>query len=222
VDLPKPLDTLLAQVEGYLARGFPGVKVKVGRPDPADDVERIRAVRRLIGDRIDLMVDANMGWTAEQALERGRQLAAFDLFWLEEPAIPEDVSGHARLVRELTTRIAVGESLHSTHEFRRYIDERAVGVVQVDPITGGGVTPVLQVLKLADAAGLPVSSHYADELSAHLLCASQHPIYLEKHAFALDPYLQAPQRVVDGHVRPSEVPGTGLRFDEQALARYAG
>jgi L-alanine-DL-glutamate epimerase-like enolase superfamily enzyme len=113
--------------------------------------------------------------------------------------------------------IAVGESLHSPYEYQRYADEKAVEVLQIDPITNGGITASLKALGMADAAGLQTSSHYTDELSAHLLCASNDPVYLEKHAFALDPYLQEPQKVENGKVRPTESPGTGLRFDESAL-----
>jgi L-alanine-DL-glutamate epimerase-like enolase superfamily enzyme len=116
--------------------------------------------------------------------------------------------------------IAIGESLHSPHEFRRYVDEQAVEILQIDPITNGGITASLEALRMADAAGLKTSSHYTDELSAHLLCASRNPVYLEKHAFALDPYLEEPQRVVNGRVRPTETPGTGMRFDTRALERY--
>jgi L-alanine-DL-glutamate epimerase-like enolase superfamily enzyme len=220
VDLPKPLDGLLRQTEGFLERGYPGVKVKIGRPDPREDEERVGAVRELIEDDVDLMVDANMAWTTEEALERGRRLEQFGLYWYEEPTIPEDVAGHARLADELDTPIAVGESLHSVHEFRRYVDERAAGVLQIDPITNGGITASLEALEMADAAGLKTSSHYTDELSAHLLCASSNSVYLEKHAFALDPYLQEPQQVINGHVRPTDTPGTGLRFDRQALEPY--
>ena len=220
VDLPKPLDQLLTQTEGFMQRDLPGVKVKLGRRDPEEDEERVGAVRKLIGDSIDLMVDANMTWSADVAIERGRRLEQFGLYWYEEPTIPEDVPGHARLVRELDVPIAVGESLHSPHEFRRYVDEQAVEVVQIDPVTNGGITVSLQALQMADEAGLKTSSHYTDELSAHLLCASQHPVYLEKHAFALDPYLVEPQQVVNGHVRPTETPGTGMRFDARALEPY--
>jgi L-alanine-DL-glutamate epimerase-like enolase superfamily enzyme len=212
----------LRQVEGFLARGFPAVKVKVGRPDPADDQSRVAAVRRQIGDDVELMIDANMGWSRQEALERGRRLSEYRLRWLEEPLVPEDVDGHAELVRELRLPIAVGESLHSVDEFRRYVAGSAVGVMQIDPITNGGITPALQVLKLADEANLPTSSHYTDELSAHLLCASANPIYVEKHAFALDAYLERPQVVVNGTVRPTDAPGTGLRFDRRALASFAG
>jgi L-alanine-DL-glutamate epimerase-like enolase superfamily enzyme len=217
VDLPKPLDALLKQVEGFLERGFPGVKVKIGRPSAAEDEERVGAVRRLIGDGVDLMIDANMSFGVDEALDRAGRLERFGLYWYEEPLIPEDVAGHARLARELEVPIAVGESLHSPHEFERYVEERAAQIVQIDPVTNGGITASVAALKMADAAGLETSSHYADELSAHLLCASARPVYLEKHAFALDAYLQQPQRVVGGHVRPTEEPGTGLRFDEEAL-----
>jgi L-alanine-DL-glutamate epimerase-like enolase superfamily enzyme len=78
----------------------------------------------------------------------------------------------------------------------------------------------VRALELANGAGLKASSHYTDELSAHLLCAAHNPVYLEKHAFALDRYLEAPQQVVKGRVRPSEVPGTGMRFSEKALAPF--
>jgi L-alanine-DL-glutamate epimerase-like enolase superfamily enzyme len=180
----------------------------------------VAAVRRLIGDDVDLMVDANMAWSTAEALERGRRLEASRLYWYEEPTVPEDVAGHARLARGLAVPIAVGESLHSVHEFRAYVDAGAAAVVQIDPVTNGGITASLAALRLADAAGLAASSHYTDELSAHLLCAAQRPVYLEKHAFALDPYLEEPQRVVDGHVRPTDVPGTGMRFADAALAPY--
>lgn len=220
VDLPKPLDGLLAQTEGFLQRGFPGVKVKIGRRDPREDEERVEAVRKLIGDDVDLMVDANMAWSVDEALERGRRLEPFGLYWYEEPTIPEDVGGHARISRALDVPVAVGESLHSPHEFRRYVEEKATEVLQIDPITNGGITASLRALEMADEARLPTSSHYTDELSAHLLCASESPVYLEKHAFALDPYLEEPQVVTNGHVRPTETPGTGLRFDAERLAPY--
>jgi L-alanine-DL-glutamate epimerase-like enolase superfamily enzyme len=220
VDLPKPMDALLKQTEGFLARGLPGVKVKIGKLDPKEDEARVAAVRKLIGADIDLMVDANMAWSAGEALERGRRLEPFGLYWYEEPAIPEDVAGHARLARELAVPIALGESLHSPHEFRRYIEERAVEIVQIDPVTNGGISASLRALEMANAAGLKASSHYCDELAAHLLCAAKEPVYLEKHAFALDRYLEAPQVVKNGRVRPSEAAGTGMRFSAKALAPY--
>ena len=216
------MDALLEQTQSFLKRGLPGVKVKIGKRDSREDERRIAAVRDLIGERVDLMVDANMAWSADEALQRGRRLERFNLYWYEEPTIPEDVAGHARLARELDVPIAVGESLHSPHEFRRYIEERAVEVLQVDPVTNGGVTASTRALEMANAAGLKASSHYCDELAAHLLCAATQPVYLEKHAFALYRYLESPQEVRNGRVRPTETPGTGMRFSEKALAPYRG
>lgn len=220
VDLPKSLEQLLEQTESFLARGLPGVKVKIGKRDAREDEARVAAVRKLVGERVDLMVDANMAWGADEALERGRRLEQFNLYWYEEPTLPEDVAGHARLARELEVPIAVGESLHSPHEFRRYVEEGAVDVVQIDPVTNGGISASLRALEMANAAGLKASSHYTDELNAHLLCAATAPVYLEKHAFALDRYLETPQQVRNGRVRPTEVAGTGMRFSERALAPY--
>jgi mandelate racemase len=110
--------------------------------------------------------------------------------------------------------------LHSPFEYQHYVDEQAVEILQIDPITNGGITVSLKALEMANQANLGTSSHYTDELSAHILCVSNNPVYLEKHAFALDPYLQEPQQVVNGKVRPTEVPGTGMRFDLQALEPY--
>jgi L-alanine-DL-glutamate epimerase-like enolase superfamily enzyme len=220
VDLPKPMNELLKQTEGFLARGLPGVKVKIGRRDAREDESRVAAVRKLIGEGVDLMVDANMAWTTAEALERGQRLEPFGLYWYEEPTIPEDVAGHAALSQTLDVPIAVGESLHSVHEFQRYVAEHALDVVQIDPVTNGGISASLRALELANGAGLKASSHYTDELSAHLLCAARNPVYLEKHAFALDRYLEAPQQVLNGRVRPTEVPGTGMRFSEAALAPF--
>jgi L-alanine-DL-glutamate epimerase-like enolase superfamily enzyme len=171
----------------------------------------------LIGDDIDLMLDANMSWTAEEALERGRRLEQYGLYWYEEPTIPEDVPGHARLVHELDAPIAMGESMHSPHEYRRYVDEQASRCCRSTRSLMAASPPRSRRSRWPTRQVLKTSSHYTDELSAHLLCASEQPVYLEKHAFALDRYLEEPQVVVDGQVRPTETPGTGLRFSAQAL-----
>ncbi|MFL5801599.1 MAG: enolase C-terminal domain-like protein [Roseiflexaceae bacterium] len=120
--------------------------ISEGSRYPGEDQHRVGAVRKLIGDGVDLMIDANMSWNTDEALDRGRRLEQFGLYWYEEPTIPEDLAGHARLVRELNVPIAVGESLHSLHEFQRYIHEQAADVVQIDPITNGGITASLQAL----------------------------------------------------------------------------
>src|SRR2546421_449473 len=99
-----------ADVEGLWERVWRGLLV--GRPAPCEDEARVAAGRALIGNERDLLLDANMGWTAAEALERGRRLEAARPYWLEEPTVPEDVAGHRMLVEQLATPIAIGESLH--------------------------------------------------------------------------------------------------------------
>ena len=111
---------------------------------------------------------------------------------------------------------------------------RVMVIVKADEDSEAGVMPSTELLAAMGAyneelvkagvmlagEGLKASSHYTDELSAHLLCAAANAVYLEKHAFALDRYLEEPQRVVKGRVRPTETPGTGMCFAEGALAPY--
>ena len=135
------------------------------------------------------LVEMHAKFNVHSAARIMKMCEPFDVFWVEEPVPPEDVDAMAQLQHSINVPIALGESLHSPYEFERYVGEQAVEIVQIDPITNGGITASARALALADAAGLRTSSHYADELSAHLLCASRRPVYLEKHAFALDRYL---------------------------------
>jgi L-alanine-DL-glutamate epimerase-like enolase superfamily enzyme len=185
------------------------------------DATDIRAIWDLMWQRLLYVGRGGLTSFAIAAVD----MALWDLRGVREDRalyalIPEDAAGHATISREMSVPVAVGESLHSPHEFRRYVDERTAGGLQIDPITNGGITASLQAIEMADETGLATSSHYTDELSAHVLCASDNPVYLEKHAFALDPYLEEPQAVTNGRVRPTESPGTGLRFDAEALAPY--
>ncbi|WZO35219.1 mandelate racemase/muconate lactonizing enzyme family protein [Microbacterium sp. LWS13-1.2] len=220
VDLQKSTEDLLEQIDGYKARGLRGVKMKVGRPTLSEDIERVAAVRDHLGTAVDLMVDANMAWDRDEALEAARQLEPFELRWLEEPLTPEDIEGHAHLRRETSTPLSVGESFHSPAEFHAYARAGGSDVFQVDPVTNGGVTVAIEALRAANAAGIDASSHYADELNAHILCLAERPVFLEKHAFALDAYLEDPQEIVDGFVRPSERPGHGIAFLAEAVEPF--
>ena len=98
IDLDLPVEALLRQTDDNLGKGFRAIKMKVGRPYLASDVARVRAMRKHVGDGFPLMADANMKWTVEEAIRAARALLPFDLTWLEEPIIPDDVAGHARIL----------------------------------------------------------------------------------------------------------------------------
>ncbi|GAB3937309.1 mandelate racemase/muconate lactonizing enzyme family protein [Micromonospora vulcania] len=131
-------DELVAGAKESQAAGWPGVKLKVGKPNPAEDAERIGAVRAALGDRFDVMVDANQSLTAAEAISRARLLEPHRLAWFEEPLPADDVAGHELLARATSIPVAVGESMYSIGQFAEYLRRQAAGIVQVDVARIGG------------------------------------------------------------------------------------
>jgi L-alanine-DL-glutamate epimerase-like enolase superfamily enzyme len=217
VDLNLSIDELLVQTERNLARGFRAIKMKVGRPRLVEDVERVRAMRAFLGDGTPLMVDANMKWTVDEAIRAARRLQEFDLHWLEEPTIPDDAAGHARIVREGGLPIAAGENLRSIWEFKEYIASGAVTFPEPDVTNCGGVTPFMKIAHLAEAFNLPVTSHGAHDVTVHLLAACPNRSYLEAHGFGLDRFVEEPLAITDGFASAPDRPGHGIAFDWQRL-----
>jgi L-alanine-DL-glutamate epimerase-like enolase superfamily enzyme len=218
IDLDLPLDNLLRQTDDNLAKGFRAIKMKVGRPRLADDVERVGAMRAHLGDGFPLMVDANMKWSADQAIRAARAFQPFDLVWLEEPIIPDDVAGQARVVREGGLPIASGENLRTLWEFRQLIAAGAVTYPEPDVTGCGGVTAFMKIAHLAEAFNLPVTSHGAHDITVHLLAAVPNRSFLEAHGFGLDRYVAEPLRIEDGFAIAPNRPGHGIAFDWAALA----
>ncbi len=219
IDLHLPLDALLRQSEENLARGFRAIKMKVGRERLSEDVERLAAMRAHLGDAFPLMVDANMAWTADQAIQAARALAPQRPLWLEEPISPDDVAGHARVVREGGLPVAAGENLRSLWEFRHLIASGGVSYPEPDVTNCGGVTAFLKIAHLAEAFNLPVTSHGAHDISVHLLAAVPNRSYLEAHGFGLDDYIAQPLEIEEGFARAPDRPGHGMAFDWPALKK---
>jgi L-alanine-DL-glutamate epimerase-like enolase superfamily enzyme len=217
IDLDFPLDALLRQTDEHLARGFRAIKMKVGRARLGEDVERVAAMRRHLGSEIPLMVDANMRWSPDEAIRAARALAGFDVYWLEEPTIPDDVRGHVRIVREGGLPVAAGENLHTLHEFTQLIAAGGVTFPEPDVTNCGGVTVFMKIAHLAEAFNLPVTSHGAHDLTVHLLAAVPNRSYLEAHGFGLDRYLAHPLRLEEGMAIAPERPGHGVELDWTGL-----
>lgn len=217
IDLQFPLERLLRQTEENLAKGFRAIKMKVGRPWLAEDVERVRAVRQLLGPDVPLMVDANMRWTADQAIRAARALGPSGVFWLEEPTVPEDVAGHVRVLREGGLPVAAGENLHTLAEFEHLIAAGGVSFPEPDVSNCGGVTVWLKVAHLAEARNLPVTSHGVHDLHVHLLAAVPNASYLEVHGFGLERFIAHPLELRDGLTVAPERAGHGVELDWKAL-----
>jgi L-alanine-DL-glutamate epimerase-like enolase superfamily enzyme len=219
IDLDFPLDKLLRQTDDNLGKGFRAIKMKVGRKRLGEDVERVAKMREHLGQDFPLMADANMRWGVDEAIRAARALQPYQLVWLEEPTIPDDVAGHARIVREGGVPIATGENLHTLWEFKQMIAAGGVTYPEPDVTNCGGVTVFMKVAHLAESWNLPLTSHGAHDLTVQLLAACPHRAYLEVHGFGLDRFLANPLRIEEGNAVAPETPGHGLKFDWTGLEK---
>ena len=221
IDLHLSVDELVKEHDANLAKGFRAIKMKAGRARMSEDVERIKGLRDYLGDGFPLMADANMAWTADEAIRRARAFEPFGLVWLEEPIIPDDVAGHARVVAHGGVPIATGENLRSLYEFKALIAAGGVSFPEPDVTNCGGITVFMKVAHLAEAYNLPVTSHGAHDVSVHLLAACPNRSFLEIHGFGLNPYIAEPLAMHDGNAIAPERPGHGISFDWAGLGRHA-
>jgi L-alanine-DL-glutamate epimerase-like enolase superfamily enzyme len=213
IDLDFPLDALLRQTEDNVAKGFRAIKMKVGRARLSEDVERVRAMRAHLGTDFPLMADANMRWSVDEAIRAAREMRDQNLTWLEEPTIPDDITGHMRIVRDGGVPIATGENLHTLHEFTQMIAAGAVTFPEPDVTNCGGVTVFMKIAHLAEAHNLPLTSHGVHDLTVHLLAAVPNRSYLEVHGFGLDRFIAEPLVMRDGNAIAPDRPGHGVVFD---------
>jgi len=215
--LSTPLEQVLKNVEVSRESGIGGIKIKVGQPDVAADLQRVKAVRDLLGDGFHLMVDANQQWDRPTAQRIGRRLEAFDLTWIEEPLDAYDFDGHAALAASLDTPIATGEMLTSFGEHAQLIGAQASDFVQPDAPRVGGITPFLQIMALADFKGLLLAPHFAMEIHLHLAAAYPREPWLE-HFEWLEPLFNERLELRQGRMMVPDRPGLGFSLSEQAIA----
>ncbi|MDE2858304.1 MAG: mandelate racemase/muconate lactonizing enzyme family protein [Chloroflexota bacterium] len=220
IDLQLGPDELVEQTRCNIDKGFRAIKIKVGRDKLSEDLERVRAVRDFIGPDMPLMVDANMRWTVETATKAARKFRDYDVFWLEEPTIPDDYKGMARIARDGGLPVAAGENLHTVYEFRHTIEEGMIAFPEPDVSNIGGITNWMRVAKLAYAHNLAVTSHGLHEIHLHLLAAIPNASYLEVHSFGLERFMENPPELNEGLMRPSNSPGHGVLFDHDALRQF--
>ena len=244
----KSIDDLAGEAEGYRARGFKGMKMKVGRNpstqthlrhlvdhaelcevEPEEDIARVAAVRRALGPRAQLMVDVNCAWSPSFAIEMGRAFEPHKLYWIEEPVATDDIAGSAMVADALATPIAGYETEIGLDGFRELITRGAVDIVQPDLAWSGGFSECRRIAAVAQAHHRIVAPHAF--ASAVLLAASLHFIASIPNGLVLefdqnpnglrDELLTEPIRVEgDGMIRLPEHPGLGIELDPTAIERY--
>jgi len=213
--LHTPLDELLVNTDISRAKGIGGIKLKVGQPDCARDIERVAKVRAHLGDSFPLMVDANQQWDRPAALRMGRAMESFGLTWIEEPLDAYDAEGHAALAAQLDTPIATGEMLTSVTEHWDFIRQNGADFLMPDGPRVGGITPFMKIATLAEFAGLQIAPHFSMELHVHLAAAMQREPWVE-HFEWLEPLFNERLELSNGRMIVPTRPGLGVSMSEQA------
>lgn len=214
------LEELQAEARQYTDMGLAGVKVKIGG-QPRVDLDRIDAVREIVGEDREIMVDANQRYDVNAAYRMSRHLGDRDIFWFEEPLVADSVMGYADLARRSPVPIASGENEYSRFGFRDLIEAKAVHVLQPDVHRVGGITEFMRICALAEAYEMPVAPHTSFELHAQLVSACSTALMLEYYDWFPDGFFTEEFDVRGGALEVSTTPGIGARFCPEVFEQYA-
>ncbi len=203
----KDPEAVAAEAIGLSDEGaFKGLKLRLGRERLADDLATIEAVRKAVGDDMELMVDFNQGLDLGEALQRCHAIDDLGLAWIEEPIVYDNFAGYAQLAAELKTPIQIGENFYGPRDLHKALQMKACDYVMPDFMRIGGVTGWLKAAAIAGAAGIPVSTHLYPEVAAHVMRVTETAHWLEWQNWA-DPILMRPFEIQDSQLRIPNVPG---------------
>jgi L-alanine-DL-glutamate epimerase-like enolase superfamily enzyme len=215
----------------FVGQGFTAVKFgwdPMGQDEPTD-IALVREARKGLGDDADLMIDAGLVYDAKTAIQRARAFEQFHPFWFEEPLLPDDYEGYAKLSAASPLRIAAGEEESERKSFLQLMDVGKIDVVQVDLTRCGGFTEAIKIAALAADRGLPVVNHgfttYLNVAAAlHFLASVPNTLslleFVVEEGTTLRHHISEPIRAVDGRVAVPDGPGLGLGLDEAGIAKY--
>jgi L-alanine-DL-glutamate epimerase-like enolase superfamily enzyme len=209
-------DGMIAKALHYKERGYKAIKMQVAHTaDLATDLANVKRMREAVGPEIDIMIDVNMGWTADVAILMGRKFQDYDVYWLEEPVVPDDFAGYLRIAEALDLRVVGGETHFTRFDLKPFFENPRLPILQPDPMRGG-LTELRKIATVADTWGMTLAPHLFPELNVQLLASIPNGLWIEDMGLADDLWVD-PVPVVNGFITAPERPGHGLAFKPEIL-----
>jgi L-alanine-DL-glutamate epimerase-like enolase superfamily enzyme len=213
-------DGMIAKALHYKERGYKAIKMQVAHTaDLATDLDNVKRMREAVGPGIDIMIDVNMGWTADVAVLMGRKFEDYDVYWLEEPVMPDDFAGYLRIAEALDLRIVGGETHFTRFDLKPFFENPRLPILQPDPMRGG-LTELRKIATVADTWGMTIAPHLFPELNVQLLASVPNGLWIEDMGLSDDLWIE-PVPVVNGMITAPERPGHGLAFRPEILRDFA-
>jgi len=207
-------DGMIEKAQRYVDQGFNAIKMQVAHCFTHDqDVANVQAMREALGSDIEIMVDVNQGWSADEAITVGQRLDPFNLAWLEEPVIADDFEGYHRIAEAIRTPVVGGENHFTHHDLKPFFP-----ILQPD-IMRGGYTELRIIAEHAARAGLTIAPHMFPELSAHLVASIPNPSWLEYMGW-YDHLWTEPVIPENGLMTPPNRPGHGMNFKPEIFSDF--
>jgi len=220
------IEALAAEAAGYIAQGFRRVKMRLGRNEDYD-VAAVRAVRRAVGDKNGVIVDASMRYDLDTAIRIGRILEELNVVWYEEPFEPEEIDSYVALRKAVKVPVAAGENDFGVQGFSEMLRAGALDIVQPDVCRAGGVSEVFAIGRMAEGFGTRVATHTWSDAVA--LVGNMHVVSALPNGFSvemdrtgnpfIDELLVTPLQIEDGELALPDGPGLGVEIDPKALVR---
>ncbi len=241
LDLKECLKNIEKEASIFKEKGFTAVKMKIGLLKIEEDMERVRVTRDILGDDIYLMADANHAYNPITAIKMGNYLSEQDVYWFEEPVIPENIEGYKEVRNALDISIAGGECEYTRYGFNKLISNRAIDIAQPDICCAGGLTEVKKIHTLASTYGVQLMPHIwgsgiAVAAGLHLLASlPPYPYIYHPNNLINEPMLEYEQNPnpfrdellinslkpnKDGYIKVPEEPGLGVDVDMEVLNNY--
>lgn len=212
-------DGMIAKAQHYVAQGYKAIKMQVAHiGDLRTDLDNVRRMREAVGPDIDIMIDVNMGWSADVAITMGRRFEEHDIYWLEEPVLADDYAGYRRCAEALDMRVVGGETHFGRADLKPFFENPRLPILQPDPMRGG-LTELRKIATVAETWGMTIAPHLFPELNVHLLASIPNGIWAEQMGLLDDVFVSLPA-IANGMITAPETPGHGLAFKPEVLKDF--